>query len=84
MNGIPSLGQYTGEQRIQKIQRDQKQAEDLFKKFLLEEMVKQMYKTTQFDDQESSFEKDFYREQLIRTLTDRIIERDVFSTTKKD
>lgn len=80
----PSLNFYSSEQQIQKLQKDHEQAETIFKKLLLEEMVKQMMKTTQMDQKETSLAEDFYQEQWIRTLTDQIIDRDLLSSIQKD
>ncbi len=84
MKGIPSLGMYMGDRQIPEISKDQKQAEDLFKKLLLEEMVKQMYRTTRLDGRDPSLEEEYYQEQFVRTLTDKVLEAGIFNANKKE
>lgn len=84
MKGIPSLGMYMGDRQIPEISKDQKQAEDLFKKLLLEEMVKQMYRTTRLDGRDPSLKEEYYQEQFVRTLTDKVLEAGIFNANKKE
>lgn len=68
----PSACFYTNEHQPQMVQDDVEQAEGMFKKILLKQMIKQMYKTTSFTGEQPSIEKDFYQDQFIENLSTRI------------
>lgn len=69
----PSLNISYQDQQIQKLKQDEEKAGEIFEKILLQKMMKEMYKTTELNEK-PSMEKEFYQEQMIDILSDKIVE----------
>lgn len=78
----PNLNVMKNDYQIDKMKEDKEKAGEIFEKIFLDKMIKGMYKTTSFED-ESSMEKDFYEEQMIDTLSNKIIESKLINLREK-
>lgn len=78
----PSLYINKEEGNLQNLKNDEKKAGEIFEKMLLQEMIKGMYKTTKLEE-ESSMEKDFYQEQMIDILSNKIVEAKALNIKEK-
>ena len=71
------------EQSLQELEKDQEKAGEIFEKMFVQEMIKGMYKTTQFEEKEHSIEDDFYQEQMIDILSDYIVKAKVLNIKER-
>jgi Rod binding domain-containing protein len=71
------------EQQLKNIEKDKEKAGEIFEKMLLQEMIKGMYKTVKFEEEESSVENDFYQDQMIDILSDKIVEAKALNIKEK-
>lgn len=71
------------ELNLKNLENDKEKAGEIFEKMFLQEMIKGMYKTTKLEEEESSVENDFYQEQMIDILSDKIVEAKALNIKEK-
>lgn len=79
----PSLNIYNTKQQVQQAKQNQEKAGELFEKIFTKEMLKGMYKSTQFQVEESAMEKDLYQEMTIDILSDTIVNSNILGIKEK-